>query len=472
MHHVIKTQVFEVATDNSTDVFSLQHKLSSLFSRVILPAMERIFDELDPSETPVHIDIVEINLGLVTIEELDTTQWPDTFEDRLYRTLKEALQIHQRNTPVTGSPRNVSQQWLYYMEYGFLPWNTLQTDQAWYDQVLQELAGNIQSIEHLRKLIATHPNALRRIILLHPPDYLAHLLEALTAQKQSHLAQLIRESEMLIGRPIQNTNGKSDEKFGVLAWRAIFRYSVTASTRANEKEIVQKAILPLLTKPQLTVLLNTKRNLPLRDHLLPGVQEHLEKQSDRDIAQSSDNSKKQQIEKERRKEIPDEGVFVNHAGLVILHPFINQFFHYLHLTDNGKFTNTFAQQKGLGLLHFLATGNKQFEEHELVIPKILCGYAVSSPVDPAILISDQEGEDALHLLTAVIEEWSILKNASPTSLQESFLQRPGKLMTGVSGDLRLIVESDALDVLLDHLPWGLGIIKLPWMPQMLKVEWR
>jgi hypothetical protein len=36
----------------------------------------------------------------------------------------------------------------------------------------------------------------------------------------------------------------------------------------------------------------------------------------------------------------------------------------------------------------------------------------------------------------------------------------------------LKVQPRAFDMLLDRLPWGFSIIKLPWMQGVLHVEWR
>ena len=79
--------------------------------------------------------------------------------------------------------------------------------------------------------------------------------------------------------------------------------------------------------------------------------------------------------------------------------------------------------------------------------------------------------EADNMLQAAIDQWKFLKNTSPTGLREGFLQRSGKYFTR-NDKLYLQIESDSIDVLLDQLPWNIGIIKLPWMKDMLWVEWR
>jgi len=56
------------------------------------------------------------------------------------------------------------------------------------------------------------------------------------------------------------------------------------------------------------------------------------------------------------------------------------------------------------------------------------------------------------------------------ALQEAFIRRNGKL--NFKGDHWLLqVEKNAMDILVDRLPWGFGIIKLPWLQFLIHVEW-
>ncbi len=85
--------------------------------------------------------------------------------------------------------------------------------------------------------------------------------------------------------------------------------------------------------------------------------------------------------------------------------------------------------------------------------------------------SEEELEEALHLLTVVIGKWEVLKRTSIEGLREGFLQRKGKLTEQESGIL-LQVERGSIDLLLDQLPWNISMIKLPWMNRLLRVDWR
>jgi len=75
------------------------------------------------------------------------------------------------------------------------------------------------------------------------------------------------------------------------------------------------------------------------------------------------------------------------------------------------------------------------------------------------------------LLENVIRTWEKIGNTSIDGLRQGFLRRDGKLSER-GGRLYLQMEISGIDVLLDYLPWNLSIVKLPWMKEILFVEWR
>ncbi|MBC7904043.1 MAG: hypothetical protein H7Y27_11500, partial [Gemmatimonadaceae bacterium] len=120
----------------------------------------------------------------------------------------------------------------------------------------------------------------------------------------------------------------------------------------------------------------------------------------------------------------------------------------------------------------LVSGGQAKEEHDLLICKILCGYLPEDLVDIDDLPGETAEQECELLLQEFIAQWSILKKTSAGVLRETFFQRNGKLITTKNGEYCLIVETIAADILLDHLPWTIGMIKLPWMKKMLRVEWK
>ena len=156
---------------------------------------------------------------------------------------------------------------------------------------------------------------------------------------------------------------------------------------------------------------------------------------------------------------------------VLLHPFLPRFFSHLALIDaRRQFVAPTAQERAVHLLHFLATGAEHPEEHELPLHKLLCGVALSRPVARVLALQQAEKDEAERLLAAVIGHWSKLKATSPQGLRDAFLRRDGKLQSTQDAWV-LTVEQRSIDILLDHLPWTLSLVKLPWMAQALRVDW-
>jgi hypothetical protein len=164
------------------------------------------------------------------------------------------------------------------------------------------------------------------------------------------------------------------------------------------------------------------------------------------------------------------GIYLNQAGLVLLHPFLNLYFDDAGLLTDDHFRDETCQQIAIYLLHYLATRQTTPPEYELVLPKFLCGWHLDEPVHCPEL-PDTALTEAEHLLQTVIDYWTALKSTSPDGLREGFLQRQGKLTRTGDKTWKLQVEKQAIDVLLSRLPWGVSMVKLPWMDNLLTVEW-
>jgi hypothetical protein len=163
-------------------------------------------------------------------------------------------------------------------------------------------------------------------------------------------------------------------------------------------------------------------------------------------------------------------LYISQAGLVLLHPFLHPYLEEVGLLAGETFRDEAAQQLAIYLLHYLATGQPTAPEPELVLPKLLCGWPLNDPVEADLELPEAALAEGEHLLETAIGYWEALKNTSPDGLREGFLQREGKL-TRIESGWKLQVERQSIDVLLGRLPWGLSMVKLPWMSDLLVVEW-
>jgi Contractile injection system tape measure protein len=165
------------------------------------------------------------------------------------------------------------------------------------------------------------------------------------------------------------------------------------------------------------------------------------------------------------------GLYITQAGLVLLHPFLRFYLEAIGLLDGESFRDESAQQTAIYLLYYLATKQTDAPEYELVLPKLLCGWPLNEPVVRGLDLPEAALEEGEHLLQTAIAYWEALKSTSPDGLREGFLQREGKLTRSGEGNWKLQVEQQAIDILLGSLPWGLSMVTLPWMDELLIVEW-
>jgi len=519
-HHIIKKQLIDLTLDNRLDHFRMQQLVSEHFRNDIVPLLEKLFDKAGAEDEIIEIDRLEIDLGVLTEKSIEKKEWTAGLQSRIEALLSEIT--HPFSSPsssvekVRKQPKrlNVFRQWLFYMQRGYLPWNTLQPDDAWYLQVIEALAVDFESMLLLQHLIRTEPAVLKRIIAQHQASFLLNLAEIFTAQSQRTLPVAIQELTLLsiaLQRQQKMPFVETELAISKRLWSQVI--TLAAIPRGNDSALTLLDRLVasfvreyvIMKKPPLRISAPLNLTLPLieecietekakrktDDQKIAKTVKELEARSGKkaadeegppldeikktgiggQLAHSGEEAIAEAFPNSNIKLIDEEGIFATHAGLVLLHPFLKHLFGRLGWIAEGVFSNAQAHLKALYLLHYLATGNLQAEEYELVISKVLCSWPLDEPVDGDIELSTGELAEADDMLLAAIQQWEILKNTSPAGLREGFLQRAGKLCSR-HGNLYLQVEASSIDMLLDRLPWNLSMVRLPWMKDILRVEWR
>ncbi|MDZ8104394.1 MAG: contractile injection system tape measure protein [Nostoc sp. DedQUE12a] len=163
-------------------------------------------------------------------------------------------------------------------------------------------------------------------------------------------------------------------------------------------------------------------------------------------------------------------IYISNAGLILLWPFLNRFFVKIRLVENNFFINNSSAERASILLQYLVDASTESSEHIFPLNKIICGIDLLEPINTNLEITTHEQAECENLLSAVIQNWSILKNTSIEGFRKAFLHRNGILKVHNDGWL-LQVERETYDVLLDRIPWSIQVIKLPWMDNILYVEW-
>ncbi|GAB1857165.1 hypothetical protein MHTCC0001_20010 [Flavobacteriaceae bacterium MHTCC 0001] len=174
---------------------------------------------------------------------------------------------------------------------------------------------------------------------------------------------------------------------------------------------------------------------------------------------------------EKEKPKPHAYHYVSNAGLVILQPYFSILFQNLNYVEGSEWKKPYLQHRAVLLTQYLIWGVTKIFESDLILNKILCGVPINETVSTEWEITENEKEQCQNLLESVIDYWKVLKNTSVEALQETFLQREAKLITHKEDRYELIVAQKGVDILLEQLPWGIGILKTPWMAHYLSCQW-
>ena len=468
MPHIIRKQVIELKMDKNLDYFHIQELISRQYWKSVLPALQKEFDVLGEDDEVIEVDRLVIDLGIMTEKDIKLEEWAREVPARLAKILERLRIPGIPGIPATRKPGhlNVFRQWIFYMQNGYLHWSTLETGILWYRRVLEALALEIESVWELRELMLKDPVVIRRIVLQHPDSFLISLVETITARRHGLLRTVMEgfdlPAETGTGLRIPKTK-PAGMRFRNMIWARILGI-IAGNPMASDEQI--RSVTGTIIHAGNSApgdLPETAGGISAMHGLPEAIEKIFGKQSEKQIYAT--------IIPGIRSQVDEEGIYVRCAGVVLLHPFLNSLFKRLHLLTGKSFTNRAAQQKALYLIHYLATGNVRAEEHELVIARVLCACPLQEPVEPGIRLSKKALGEAEDLLVASIQQWTILKHTSPDGLREGFLRRNGKLFTR-HDNLYLQVETGTIDILLDHLPWNLSMIKLPWMDDILRVEWR
>lgn len=164
-------------------------------------------------------------------------------------------------------------------------------------------------------------------------------------------------------------------------------------------------------------------------------------------------------------------IYLNNAGLVLLWPFLQRFFENTGLYNEEGFVDARAAERAVWLLQYIVLGDeKELFEPQLPLNKILTGLEPEAPVTRPESVSKEELELIRGLLEAVTGYVPTWKNLSMEGFRQAYLQREGAL-SARDGQWLLQVKRETYDILLEKVPWSWQIVRLPWMNQILVVEW-
>ena len=165
---------------------------------------------------------------------------------------------------------------------------------------------------------------------------------------------------------------------------------------------------------------------------------------------------------------------ISNAGLVILFPFLPMLFMRLNMLsqDRRDFNSNESKVRAIFILqHLMASEDREYDEKDLFLNRLLINYPFNEPLPKRMELNQDELNTIDSLLEAAKTNWEKMRNTSMRGFQEAFLRRAG-FIEKTEREWVLTVEERAFDILLDSIPWSYKLVRLPWMENILKVNWR
>jgi len=441
--HIIQRQEIEINFTDPDDSMDLQNRIAEVFYDKIQPEIEKLLDGKFDKNHFASIDKLDIDIGLISEKN-----WEKEFLDNTLRKLKTELSVTDKLEikQDDSQSENAFNSFMYFLENGFFPWNNR------FDSVTElESALVIDSnfIAKLKEVIRISDQAAARLTYQFSDHFRFGIIDAFASDRKYILRNLfsIRESLEEIQIDVRVIDAGVLKALSYDLKEKVVQYFFDFLNRSILVEEEAKSVLQEIIKSLDDVMKDFTENL------INGSA-HEKTETDEIISKPGSQS-----------------VYIINAGIIILHPFLPELFTQLGFIKEKKWVNMENQHKAAAVLEYLATSDDhEFPEFDLPLNKILCGIELDDVIIPQKKLSDKIKSESENLLNQVIKHWSVLKNTSTAALRETFLMRNGKLSKVDNGWL-LQVEQKSVDILLSHLPWGIGLIKLPWMNEMLYVEW-
>ncbi len=509
--HIVQKLTVEIGLSSQDVAFDLQTKITNEYKRLVLSSMGEVFDSLVDAGEFFSIDKLEIDIGTIAMNELEH-ELPGKIkagvEEAVTRLLHEARStpggsaevrmvtkqgdILIVQTSLKDQSHSLFEALFYLLEFGVLPWSSDRKEKPGLNFLLSEAIKNNPGVLRTGlKQLQNKPHVFRRLAMQVREEQLVELAHILGRNFSSRLPVFLKEITALTNtksttksKTQSKTQSKAQNKIvtpdelRIFFWQESLRYFVTNEEQltggAQEKKYLLTVLKSVLAEFELATLKNTNDCTPVLKEAIKEAQEEKKipgaiKKDDEELLLDSPAA--------------EEGIYIANAGLVILAAYLAGFFKNIGFVKGNEFVSETMQWKAVHLLQWMVYGdrddavevgaaeNEETNEHDLAFNKILCGIDIAEPIPENFYLSDDEKDEATALLKAVIENWDIIKRSSTRSLQITFLQKEGRLKR-MGSDWDLLIERDsAVDMLIDRLPWSIGMIRLPWSTETVHVTW-
>ncbi|NQU52326.1 MAG: hypothetical protein HQ522_07275 [Bacteroidetes bacterium] len=496
-NHIIEKVFLEVNTSRLETAHSIKNNISEFLKNELFPRLEVLFNEYDLDKTIVRFDEININLSVEKWKDFEGSKYEITkkIEDKIKlhiqpKLIEQKLELaNSEDIQKNSFAKNYQAIFLYFLENGCLPWFGKEEHIYEFIEVesWRKSLANSGFIKKLLELFGRKKNLADRFVNQFSDDITLAFLAKINAKIEDNKEQIL------------NFLGKTNFKIKQLFLKLLFQISISGEinlTKNSLQVFFHKIGQLKITSPKKSEFKNIDGIVKLLPKILTErVLEDSHFFEITSIFKVKNTSENEMISSLLKLEVlsnsenlleesevnQNEGepaffenerneIAVQNAGLILLHPFLKHFFVNTGIADKNGTLLKNKLDLAVQSLHFLATGNENVFEGDLVFEKFLCGVPLKRPVPKLSLLTDEIREEAYVLLKEVVKHWTALKNTSPDGLRQMFIQRTGKLIQ-LENKYKLLVERKTVDILLDKINWNISIVKLPWLEELVIVEW-
>lgn len=460
--HIVHKLILEVETSSKERGYALKENAAGFVSGSLSPVLEELFEELEKklNGRVLTLDTLSVNVSAAT-GDLSHGDIDRLISAAILKEINEQVSLTEDRIPgntgekqaqqhVVPAAERQLQSVFHFLKTGTRPWwipDNASMNRLMEPENLLELAYSDPETL-VRELDSDHGQHFVKRLVFQVPETVLFAWFTRAFHFPGSLPQTIRKGPAMV----------LPERVKQRWWAALLDAF---------REYRRKGSIP-------SSFITSLLNLPLQQEQDPEtIRSFVQDLTGQTISQKPERMAESVTEPEKKREAAnteDRAIYipVEHAGLILLHPFLKPFLTETGLLEADELTDP---ELAAHVLHFLATGHENPREYELAFEKFLCGIPFEEPIRQELPIPEAMKEEANNLLAAVVSYWTALRSDSTDLLRLEFLQREAKIILEEFQSIRLVFDRKAQDILLEKLPWNLGVVKVDWMKELLFVEW-
>ncbi len=463
--HLIQQHTFDIQCSSQAFGKEIHSQLSLLLEKEFYPQLELLLDKYDSKNNTIGIDALAVE-----IPNVSRRYWKEELVQQSLAQIEAYLKQHCQfnfnevhHTIADPTSTSIHSEYILFefLKTGSIIENSIASN---LEILLIEVDINDRFIKALLSIFESSKNALIRWIFSMPNYFKKRVIG-----KLNEFTNAVYELEKSIS--IHKVPIHIERQ-----WLELVNWSMYLERRATSKENVFSNFVKVSED---YFEIKTKDLLSICQFILTTTEKEDIKMFFRKIESSFENDivsekldKVIYIDHSVKSKLSENSHYIKNAGLIILHPFLKTFFEQLDLCDaHGNWVTKLSQHKAILLTQYLIESSTKIQESDLLLNKLLCGFAIDEVVNVQLEFTTKEKEKCFDLLQAVNGHWKVMNTSSVEALQQTFLQREGKLELTKENDYELWVEEKGVDILMDQLPWGICMIQSPWMESYLYCHW-